>query len=89
VLVVLINERNHHLLKLIYINMPTLLLYNVVRILNVKFEIVDTFDGENYQFIYEDERNDGVYIKLFDASSLRMLLLSNIWRYVVRELEVI
>jgi hypothetical protein len=60
--------------------MPTLLLYNVVRILNVKFEIVDTFDGENYQFIYEDERNDGVNVKLFDASSLRMLLLSNIWR---------
>jgi hypothetical protein len=78
VLVVLINERNHHLLKLIYINIPTLLLYNVVRILNVKFEIVDTFDGENYQFIYEDERNDDVYVKLFNASSLRMLLLSNI-----------
>ncbi len=77
-LVVLINERNHHLLKLIYINIPTLLLYNVVRILNVKFEIVDTFDGENYQFIYEDERNDDVYVKLFNASSLRMLLLSNI-----------
>ena len=76
----LINERNHHLLKLIYINMPTILLYNVVRILNVKFEIVDTFDGENYQFIYEDERNDEVYVKLLDASSFRMLLLSNIWR---------
>jgi hypothetical protein len=60
--------------------MPTILLYNVVRILNVKFEIVDTFDGENYQFIYEDERNDEVYVKLLDASSFRMLLLSNIWR---------
>jgi hypothetical protein len=56
VLVVLIKDRNHHFLKLISIYIPTALLNSKERTFKVKFDITDTFEGVNDQFISDDDR---------------------------------